>query len=260
MKRIIYLILLVQSGITLAQTKTFITPYGEKVTIHPNANNGLTAENGNVQLGGVLVKPTTINTSSQNILEIKSNTAGAIKITDGTETLNYVLTSDANGVANWKRPAGYITNAPLTSEVGITINYDDANFTNTGNYVDLAPGKWMVTVNFIMASGTNDKTGPAEYWFLRSSFTESSNLTRNGLPNSDVSADIEGNTLISATMGANSYYAILTGSVFINNKSGAAKRYYYMAGIPMTSGTTSSIGTFGKKSASENGIYYQRVN
>ncbi|WP_426483940.1 hypothetical protein [Flavobacterium sp. 2] len=90
MKKIIYLILLVQSGIALAQTKTVVTSNGEKVAIHPNANNGLTAENGNVQLGGDLVKPTTIQASSVNTLSVTGLQSGT--------TSDKVMVSDASGV------------------------------------------------------------------------------------------------------------------------------------------------------------------
>ncbi|WP_426483939.1 hypothetical protein [Flavobacterium sp. 2] len=90
MKKIIYLILLVQSGIALAQTKTVVSPNGEKVTINANVNNGLTAENGNVQLGGELVKPTAIQASSVNTLSVTGLQSGT--------TSDKVIVSDASGV------------------------------------------------------------------------------------------------------------------------------------------------------------------
>lgn len=53
-KRIIYLFLLASSCFITAQTKTVVTKFGEKVTIYPNAINGLTPDvaSGSVQLGG----------------------------------------------------------------------------------------------------------------------------------------------------------------------------------------------------------------
>ncbi len=94
MKKIIYLLLLFQSGFMMAQTETMITVNGKKVSINPNtlntANNGLTAANGNVQLGGALVKPSTITTTSDFTLAI----AG---LQTDVNADNIVVT-DANGI------------------------------------------------------------------------------------------------------------------------------------------------------------------
>ena len=46
MKKLTCLLLLIQSGFMMAQTKTVVTQHGEKLTISPYANNGLTANNG----------------------------------------------------------------------------------------------------------------------------------------------------------------------------------------------------------------------
>ena len=82
MKKIVCLLLLVQSAFIIAQTKTVVTPYGEKVTININtvntADNGLTKTDGNVQLGGTLLKPTTIETDADNTLAISNLQAGVI--------------------------------------------------------------------------------------------------------------------------------------------------------------------------------------
>lgn len=68
MKKIIYLLLLIQSGFLMAQTETVITLNGKKVKIYPdwlnNADNGLTAVSGNIQLGGSLIKPSILTTTS----------------------------------------------------------------------------------------------------------------------------------------------------------------------------------------------------
>ncbi|SHL71637.1 tail fiber domain-containing protein [Flavobacterium chilense] len=82
MKKIVCLLLLVQSAFIIAQTKTVVTPYGEKVTININtvntADNGLTKTDENVQLGGTLLKPTTIETDADNTLAISNLQAGVI--------------------------------------------------------------------------------------------------------------------------------------------------------------------------------------
>ncbi|KAF2333332.1 hypothetical protein [Flavobacterium nitrogenifigens] len=62
-----------------AQTKTVVTQHGEKVQFDPNsigsADNGLTALNKNVQLGGELNKRTTIKASTTNTIAISGLTS-----------------------------------------------------------------------------------------------------------------------------------------------------------------------------------------
>ena len=93
MKKIICMLLLFQAGIMMAQTETFVTVNGKKVKINPNslntADNGLSANEGNVQLGGALNRNTSITTGAYT-LAIKGLEAG--KATDN------VVVTDENGV------------------------------------------------------------------------------------------------------------------------------------------------------------------
>ncbi|KAF2327746.1 tail fiber domain-containing protein [Flavobacterium ginsenosidimutans] len=93
MKKIIYMLLLLQGGVMMAQTETVVTVNGKKVQVAPNAgtaDNGLTADNGKIQLGGKLNKPTTLTTSSVNTLKIAGLQTGTVA--------DSLLTKDANGV------------------------------------------------------------------------------------------------------------------------------------------------------------------
>jgi hypothetical protein len=81
------------------------------IRINITANNGLTLSNGNLQLGGTLIKPTTITTSSINNLSIKglqsgdssdsivviNPTTGVLRMISSTSTLRkvqvYIATS-----------------------------------------------------------------------------------------------------------------------------------------------------------------------
>jgi len=94
MKKILCMFLLIQSGLMLAQTETFVTVNGKKVQINPNslntANNGLTAASGNIQFGGTLIQATTLAADQNNTLAITGLQAGAA-------TDNVVVT-DSNGV------------------------------------------------------------------------------------------------------------------------------------------------------------------
>ena len=99
MKKTICLLLLVQSGLLIAQTKTVVTQFGEKVTIHPNVNNGLTANNGYIQLGGPLTQASVLTTNSSNTLAIQGLQTGS--------TADNVLVTDANGVLKYVSRSGF---------------------------------------------------------------------------------------------------------------------------------------------------------
>ena len=89
--RKIALLLLLNCGFIGAQTKTVVTQYGEKVTISPNVNNGLTATNGFIQLGGALTQKSVLTTTSAFTLAL----AG---LQTGVGSDNILVTNPANGV------------------------------------------------------------------------------------------------------------------------------------------------------------------
>ncbi|MFB9078042.1 tail fiber domain-containing protein [Flavobacterium procerum] len=126
MRKITLWLILIQSGLLMAQTKTVVSPYGEKITIHPNANNGLTPNNGNIQLGGTLTEPnTTITASANNTLSIKG-------LDTGQATDNLILTDDDGIVKNIKAaalPMWFITGNGNTDAA--------TNFLGTTDDVDL---------------------------------------------------------------------------------------------------------------------------
>lgn len=124
MKKIICLFLLIQSGYILAQTETLVTVNGKRVQINTNpvttADNGLTAENGKIQLGGELTKKTAIETSSENTLSIKGLQNGS--------TSNTILTTDANGVVKT------ITNSDLSNSI------TKGNLSSTSGTISISNG------------------------------------------------------------------------------------------------------------------------
>jgi hypothetical protein len=95
MKKLALLLLLAQSGIILAQTKTLITTNGEKVIMNINtvntADNGLTKTGENVQLGGDLIHQTIISTSSTNTMAVTG-------LQDGSSTDNIVAIEPLTGI------------------------------------------------------------------------------------------------------------------------------------------------------------------
>ncbi len=93
MKKITCMLLVIQSGFMMAQTKTVVTQNGEKVAISTSANNGLTTNSGYIQLGGALTKPSVLTTTSAFTLAIQGLEAGTAS--------DNVLVSDANGVLKY---------------------------------------------------------------------------------------------------------------------------------------------------------------
>lgn len=101
MKKITCLLLLIQSGFMMAQTKTVVTQNGEKVTIHPNANNGIKANAGYIQLGGDLNQATTLKTTSAYTLALEGLLAGAnsdaVLVIDSNNIIRYVSRTEFAG-------------------------------------------------------------------------------------------------------------------------------------------------------------------
>ncbi|MBF4466897.1 hypothetical protein [Flavobacterium sp. LC2016-12] len=104
MRKITCLLLLIQSGFMMAQTKTVVTQNGEKVAINTGANNGLTTNNGYIQLGGALTQPSVLTTTPAFTLAIQGLQAGApadnVLVSDGNGVLKYIPQSSFGGADN----------------------------------------------------------------------------------------------------------------------------------------------------------------
>nr|WP_294781457.1 hypothetical protein [uncultured Flavobacterium sp.] len=126
MKKIL-LTLLLSSGCLMAQTKTVVSPFGEKVTINPYANNGLTATNGYVQLGGALTQPSILTTSSSYTLAFSGLQSGLstdnILVTDPTTGVLKMISVSAFNPYYWGVKGNAGTN-PATNFLGTTDNVD----------------------------------------------------------------------------------------------------------------------------------------
>ncbi len=152
-------------------------------------------------------------------LHIEANGPTAIKIVDTNQGAGKVLTSDANGVGTWKVPAIAMTQGHLGNP-GRHIPANTANYLYTGSYIDVpARTKYLVTVNALMAMG---KPSPCHFW-LRTMFTDN--------PASQTPHGANGKVLISGLLPQGAPYAILQGSVILDNSNNPNIRtYYYMAG------------------------------
>lgn len=190
-----------------------------------------------------------------------------IKVQDGAQNENYVITSDANGNGLWKPVALTLTRG--VNGAGINFPWVQTGlFTYTGTYIDLAPGKWLVTIIQLIAPIGTALTANDWMW-LRSSFSDDVSLGVGG--NGTISTDISsgpGPRLMSALIqgptsmvGANSRYSMTTGYIYLNNTSGSTKRYKYIVGNTLVAGTTTgtTINSYGG-GWSENLIYAVPTN
>lgn len=219
----------------------------------PAAGDPLMTLNKNGRVGIGTTAPT-------NVLDIRSTTSGALKIVDGTQGANKILTSDANGVATWQRASSNV--AVGTLGTGYDIPFSQfSDYRYTGSFITLPPGKWMVTISLLIyprGSFTID-----DWMFVRSTFSEA-NLTTIG-QTSTQSPDVIRPTLMSFQLegpfNGGQKYSVATGTVQINNTSGTNKTYSYIVGNTQASGTVAGAGlTRVGGSWSENAIYAVAVN
>ena len=180
-------------------------------------------------------------------LHIEANGPTAIKIVDTNQAAGKVLTSDANGVGTWKVPAIAMAQGHLGNP-GRSIRPNTANYLYTGSYIDVpANTKYLVTVSALMAM--YGKRSTCDFW-LRSMFTTS--------PTSQTPHGANGKTLISGLLPQGAPFAILQGSVILDNSGNPNIRtYYYMAGSVTTYGCAASdeLYNFGGTTWGEGAIY-----
>ena len=171
-------------------------------------------------------------------LEVNNGTtAGAVKIVDGTQGAGKVLTSDANGLATWKRQA--LTLVEGVKGSGISIPPSTGGYIYTGSYITLPPGKYMVSVQNLMSVGFT--TYSDGHFWLRTTFSDSDTTFVR-------TADIDSTKgyLISGLLPQGARFSMLSGSLIIENTTSSPKTYYYWAGqVDVTSGTTKPLQNFG---------------
>ena len=78
------------------------------------ANNGLTMNGTTTQLGGALIKATSITGTDRLTLATPTTISGILQITSGSPDTGKVLTSDINGTATWVTPGISTANNSIT--------------------------------------------------------------------------------------------------------------------------------------------------
>ncbi|MGI9580862.1 hypothetical protein ACR1PO_06575 [Chryseobacterium sp. RRHN12] len=169
-----------------------------------------------------------------------------IKIADGAQNDNYVLTSDANGNGLWKPVR--LTVVRGTNGPGVDIPFTFTNaFSYTGSYIDLPPGKWLVTVQQLIIPAGAALISDQWMW-LRTSFSDQPSIVPGDV--ADISGDIsQAPVLVSGliqgpTAPTLTRFSIIQGSLVINNASGAVKRYKYIAGNNVIGGVQTTATYF----------------
>jgi hypothetical protein len=177
---------------------------------------------------------------------------GNVRIVDGTQATGRVLTSSANGTASWR--AQSIDN--ITGNVvgnGVNIPYTTTNYLQTGSRIVLPPGRFAVNVTMLIYPSNPPSPNDSSFW-LRTTFSD------NGGANPSPSAYIEGSPLISGSLSGSSNYGLVTGTIIINNTTGANRTYYYVAGNTEIVNTADSIIFFGGTIWDEDTIIAYRLN
>ncbi len=180
---------------------------------------------------------------------------GNVRIVDGTQGNGKILTSNATGVASWQN-AGIDNVVGVLSGSGVNIAYNQTvNFLQTGSYITLPPGRYAVNVTMLLARNSTSAPSPNNSFFwVRSSFSDSAGVNPLSSP------DIVGSTLASGNFSGTSVYAMLNGTIIINNATAGNKTYYYVAGRTVTSNTTETLTGFGSTYWAENNIIAYRLN
>lgn len=84
-------------------------------------------------------------------LDIKRATAGAVKIADGTQAANYILTTNQDGLATWRvsQPEVRYVKGTLP-QTQINLDSNTTAPTYFGSSIDLPPGNWSINVGIVI--------------------------------------------------------------------------------------------------------------
>ncbi|WP_298115593.1 hypothetical protein [Flavobacterium sp.] len=166
--------------------------------------------NGNIGIG--------VTNPSFN-LEINGNTKTTqiVDSNNSTGVSGQVLTKVGSNLT-WVNNVSIIPSSnvvfPLSAQT-LPINATDYY---TGAYIDLSPGKWSVQGNLLINVGggitTTNNTGA----WIRASLSTSPSFYTN--------TDIIGAPLFAGSIAGPLAYGVCSGTIIINNTSGAIKRYY----------------------------------
>lgn len=155
-------------------------------------------------------------------LDINGNTRLRAQIFDETNdsgNVGDVLTATPTGTA-WDTPgATGVTGVLNTNTNSVPVLNPVPDY--TGAYIDLPPGKWLVSVSMLLViDGQTDLADDEGYW-VRSTFSDTPTWVFGVTP------DFTGSFLYSGSLVGPSRFGLIQGSLAIENTTSATKRYYY---------------------------------
>ena len=151
-----------------------------------------------------------------------SDVVKGFRLKNGTQAKGLLLTSDGSGVASWQTLPAFRSpiNAVIGGGVDIKLRSAADAYYNTGTYIDLAPGKWILNIVMLLpdSGGTLGKM-----YFLMSTLSDNSTTLT-------PSEDIESNNNTVSGTGFAARHSLLIGNIILHNKTTSTKRYYYVGG------------------------------
>lgn len=210
------------------------------------------------------------------------------KLVDGTQNTNYILTSDANGVARWEKGATLKVTTGEKGSQGAYIPYIKTGgdvWYATGAFIDLPVGKWLVTAYILIQidnSGGTNTNGNAivtplmskdQWLWVRSTFTTTA-PSGNQIPASSViptqpmtsAGNIPNSPIypskISGLYAGSPGYQMIQGFVYISNTTSGTQRYYQVVGDiqPSVSSTDGAPNIFWNGgNTTGNGVYLKGI-
>jgi hypothetical protein len=192
-------------------------------------------------------------------LTMNTNT-GKVRIADGTQGTNKILTSDANGVASWVTDNTIQSARVGTFGGGVNIPFADMSVGAPGPVryttasIVLPPGRWIVCANLLVNGAALPSGGGA---WVRTYLADSPTV---GTASADVVAGSGG--LISGSFGFSQIFSICSGQVFVNNSSGANKTYHLWCNVQINSAVpnTFAINGYGSSFWGENQFFAIPMN
>jgi hypothetical protein len=146
-----------------------------------------------------------------------------VRIVDGNQANNRLLTTDANGYTSWQDVPSIPT--AIATKVGANIPSNVTTFYNTNSYITLPPGRWKVTTTTLISTGTRNTTVHDKIW-AHSFFSESTAAIQTA---ANMSPDVESGKQM-ASLLTKYAYNVMVGNTVINNQTNGPKKYYYLIG------------------------------
>jgi hypothetical protein len=165
-------------------------------------------------------------------------TSPAVKIVDGTEAADRVLTSDASGNASWKSGAklSLVTGTLPTTGPTIAAATNDTWQVITGSSITLSPGKWMVNMGSTAQLNANNTTD-GELWLQFAFNDNTSSFIGSGT--ADVISGLTGSKIVGGA-GRGMILVPVNGCIALNNTTGSNKTYYVWGKKTQFNGSTTA--------------------